>query len=648
MSEDNNTIVAHGYGGYGHTLKYIPAPGAILLDSGVIHARAPVGNGFDLADFETPLQICPINPHEMKPSFSTKDWEELGLQDSHAFEGKDEEEPDDTYYFSRAVALVTRPPSIWTGKMRLFMQCLYGSHDKKTMNKSLEIVLLGQDNNKSTLGSLRLGTFELSSDVILFTDEVNYRYFLIRISVDSAQIAEIIFDKMGDKVLKKLRGEPDFSQTPLEIVEGFLFSRAKEVKNLQSVTGQFDVSPYGAPLLHWWHGNESGSQACMVPTIITENYIDSCVAELSISKVSEPDTQNTGEWIDTWSFSLNISEQSRCNPRRGFDNLFTNGVPVTSGLYSHGAANAPMYCWYKGGSLHVEPYTCTDTQDIIVDPGWDPAPVFGDPTSWTVGYCGLVNAYRRIEYRYGNQKFGFGDAIIDVDFAYIQEVSVTSSSTGIVSFSSSDASGGCDNDLGEIDGAPGVLTHPAEYYGALATRLEQWRYESSSGMTFMFIPANDAEACFCGKRQIRDTTTPNITRSSQEYIWQIGHYHWKAAEEGDPPGMEHVGDFVGVTKQGNSVVVNDPNAEYIPGVVDYQDSRVASCHLNHSNQAVNTANHDSLYIQPIYGGGSTGFRGYVQQSALTGKAVYSSGDGLAGDAPCGSPMGYYDIFTGLV
>jgi len=38
----------------------------------------------------------------------------------------------------------------------------------------------------------------------------------------------------------------------------------------------------------------------------------------------------------------------------------------------------------------------------------------------------------------------------------------------------------------------------------------------------------------------------------------------------------------------------------------------------------------------------------VQQSALTGKAVYSSGDGLAGDAPCGSPMGYYDIFTGLV
>jgi len=34
---------------------------------------------------------------------------------------------------------------------------------------------------------------------------------------------------------------------------------------------------------------------------------------------------------------------------------------------------------------------------------------------------------------------------------------------------------------------------------------------------------------------------------------------------------------------------------------------------------------------------------------LTGKAVYSSGDGLAGDALCdGSPMGYYDVFTGLV
>ena len=655
-----NGYSQRGWNGVNATVT--PNPGAILLDSGVIRAHAPTGSGFDLADFETPLQICPINPHEMKPSFSTKDWEELGLQDSHAFEGKDVDDPDNTYYFSRAVALVTRPPSIWTGKMRLFMQCLYGSHNKKTMNQYLEIELQGQDDNKSTLSSLKLGTFELSSDVILYTDEVNYRYFLIRIGVDSAEIAEIIFDEMGDKVLNKLRNDPDFSETPLEQVEGFLFSRAKEVDEPVTVTG-FDINSFGVPLWHWFHANKSGHSAAMVPIVQTGMGYITRVCELDFSKVSEPNQQEAGKWIDTWSIALRVSRQSgEFCPLRVFDNIWV-GTTAMFHPVPHIPGGGPLYCFYKNDVLKVQSYGGGDYEPYqVVDSGWGD----GSMDSFAM-HCGLPNDARQIMYRANFRGAGFTDgeaeAIYSEGMIVTITMAVSASSAGDSPIGSSDEEGGCDQQFPNVVGAPGVRTHPAINHLMAGVRVDTYQYSSHSGSAFLYIPLNDAEACFMGSRSDVIQNTPDMTITPFSGIYSITHFDWRPAwPAGNGPDgpypespdygtdREHVGDSVGAAMTWNSTTVPwSPDQVYIPGVPDPVSTQSGAVFLLQGGGAINVAGHASLFTTPIYGNGSTGFAGYVQQSALTGKAVYSSGDGLAGDALCdGSPMGYYDIFTGLV
>jgi len=462
---------------------------------------------------------------------------------------------------------------------------------------------------------------------------------------------------MGDKVLNKLRNDPDFSETPLEQVEGFLFSRAKEVGEPVTVTG-FDINSFGVPLWHWFHANKNGHSAAMVPIVQTGEGYYSMVCELDFTKVSEPDQDNEGKWIDTWSIALRISEQTGLwNPPRGSMNMWVGPTNLFHGVYSVTVDNAPYYCYYTPqDSLEIKHYRATDPIYEVVDPGWEPAPVMGDKLDYSVAYCGLVNATRIYRSRNMHQKFSFGQGSeAETSFDFVNETRINSSGGGGNGIGSSYYSGGCDiTDLGEITGAYGTLEHPAEGHLANGTRVDSYWSETRTAFAFAYIPLNDAEACFIGSRQTIDKTAPDITTSQSGFIYKTDHYHWKPASPEDPDygtDREHVGDFVGSVMEFNSTTFSyDPNnpPTYVQGQEEYVDSRKAMCHLLHKDASVDTAGHNSLYLASLFAQSSTGFAGYVQQSALTGKAVYSSGDGLAGDAPCGSPMGYYDVFTGLV
>jgi hypothetical protein len=301
----------------------------------------------------------------------------------------------------------------------------------------------------------------------------------------------------------------------------------------------------------------------------------------------------------------------------------------------HIPGGGPLYCFYKNDVLKVQSYGGGDYAPYeLIDSGWS-----GGGTGDYAMHCGIPSDARQIEYRMNFRGAGFTDGETNATYSEGSVMKMThaisAGASGQSGISSSDLNGGCDQVFEDIDTAPGVLTHPAIYYYMSGVRVDTLQTSSISGSAFLYIPLDDAEACFMGSRSESVQNSPDMTITPFTGVYAIQHFNWRPAypagvgPDGPYPespeygtDREHVGDSVGTAMLLNSTnVAWSPDQVYIPGVPSPTSSLSGSVLLLQGVSEINVSGHASLFITPIYGNGSTGFRGYVQQSALTGKAV---------------------------
>ncbi len=171
---------------------------------------------------------------------------------------------------ARKVCQMLVKPSVFTGKLRLFVQALYGSfrYDYSTVEETPFIdkpFFVGdlQIQYQYLYGSGGSGTHGI------YTNE-HLDYYLIHIKPSTISARRMIPKKEGKWILSNLRKQVEkgtISKEDRAKIEAYLLSTC-EIDNEERTIATFDQLQ-GTPLHYGWHFNWNGSQADIV--LITDN-----------------------------------------------------------------------------------------------------------------------------------------------------------------------------------------------------------------------------------------------------------------------------------------------------------------------------------------------------------------------------------------
>lgn len=271
----------------------------------------------------------------------------------------------------------TIPPSIFTGKLRLYFQAKYGSRLAEWAFKANTANAPPSLDLDTTLDG-DLFTFQMhSSHTGIFTDGEK-RHWLVQIGVRGSSAAPgtiNVFPLRASECVEKLRAillDDETSADDKERTEAYILSQS--YPNPAFCISKSLALPTVSPLGYGWHFNWSGTAADIVhvDTISTGGSTykhRSTHYRINIKRHDEyvDDTTNTALENEErrWAFTLEQVEQQEWKNYKwqhviAFPDWSEQKLMVFGALLGNRYGNAaPIYCFYTRDELQVVRYTCT-------------------------------------------------------------------------------------------------------------------------------------------------------------------------------------------------------------------------------------------------------------------------------------------------
>lgn len=188
----------------------------------------------------------------------------------------------DSSIIEKKFCMSSFPASVCSGKLRLYVQCIYGGTEikYKLSDESLSVgkILGGERTQASRMTIIGRGTH------ILFT--YNYHHFLINTSAFS--VNPLVPIGIGHKLKRYLQSSfgSSLSQQQQENIEAYLLSISFPTLSNASSNGSLaahEINKYGRPFDFGLNANWSGSKACAVmQTKNDKNYRITTLVDVSI------------------------------------------------------------------------------------------------------------------------------------------------------------------------------------------------------------------------------------------------------------------------------------------------------------------------------------------------------------------------------
>lgn len=203
------------------------------------------------------------------------------------------------------------PPSLFSGKMRLFMQAQYGARETMagfhfTVDVLGESVLL-------YYGSVQLGLWAHNSPGIFTAPDGTFWLVVIRI-VSGTTYAAIAYrltqDTSGNILLKKYIAG-DYNAAEKDELEAYIFAHSRIDTESPRHIGVWDATVSGSALAYGWKWNSSGSEA----SVVIHDVVDAPVAGKHVYRSHTlriafsyangnfsmtGSAQTNGDWCDGW------------------------------------------------------------------------------------------------------------------------------------------------------------------------------------------------------------------------------------------------------------------------------------------------------------------------------------------------------------
>ena len=253
-------------------------------------------------------------------------------------------------YEKKRVAVLC-PPSIFTGKMRLYVQALYGRHD------ALSVVSLSLSVGTTT-PSIIVNEIELHTSCGIYLDPLTAKHSLISVGA-TITIYPLITSPCAEKLRPKLL-EPSISAANKERIEAYILSRA-----YPTLTGATTLSveqpsiAASSSMGYGWHFNWSGT-AC-----------DIVINEVVNAPGGGGENESTHYRITfakgtAWTASLTKVEGPIRWKGQRHNHPITSPAWMFNALEKFGAhygpepyGNAPIYVFYKRDDLQTCRYATT-------------------------------------------------------------------------------------------------------------------------------------------------------------------------------------------------------------------------------------------------------------------------------------------------
>jgi hypothetical protein len=296
----------------------------------------------------------------------------------------------------------TVPPSLYSGKLRLFIQSLYGS--KRT---DYEVVEIGgiQDYGSLNVGGLILKSVGKKSFGIFTT--TNYKYFLIEIGTE-IKYYPITFSKIGKDYIDILSTHPNrLNKEFAKRVEAYAFTEA--TFDVNNVIHGPSISIEGNPLFYGWSFNWDGDKA----DIVTYQEVES-TRKYKTRHYGIQFTYNEEE--GTFSSNLQLKNEGDWYPQTLGLNVFypmpiisdtTVLMPIKSPgkstLGNEGTiTNAPIHCYYSmSDELVLVTWSSTFTNSR-------PTTIYSQPEDGCSGVSQIVEEYKVVSGLQGSSTIQIG------------------------------------------------------------------------------------------------------------------------------------------------------------------------------------------------------------------------------------------------
>lgn len=201
------------------------------------------------------------------------------------------------------------PPSVFGGKMRMYVQSIYGS--KRTDYSYTEPLVGTKLNGDLTIDGEEYNPYRGTTTHWIYTTD-EYEYFLMSLSSGTVTATQMELSKQGDRLRRWLLDE-SLGAEETRRVEGYLLSTTS-LGDTVTVASASDTAPansHGSAPIYGWHWNMAGTEG----QIVAMSQVDEHSAEATHLKMTA--SLNTGErendedyWKEStaWSFTTTAEE----------------------------------------------------------------------------------------------------------------------------------------------------------------------------------------------------------------------------------------------------------------------------------------------------------------------------------------------------
>lgn len=277
-------------------------------------------------------------------------------------------DPADPYLYVKKVLAVLCPPSIFTGRCRLWVQSLYGHHlhaqsadglsgnvyAPPTINLDTtppSIVVLG----KATTGTLGVA---VTTSTGVYLDTTTGKHWMFNPGNMSMDIYPLVSSPCGERLRKYLISGTDddlLSAPDRDRLEAYILSECRP-STARKVTLTFATEVDGYSMGYGWHWNWTGLVADIVVNAVFEQDATHRAMRSTHHRITMTPPTPTSEWQATRSvvegpndWTLDRSAWVIAEPNYSSATLIKSTPKVTTVF----ACDAPFYAFYVGDTLQV-------------------------------------------------------------------------------------------------------------------------------------------------------------------------------------------------------------------------------------------------------------------------------------------------------
>lgn len=477
------------------------------------------------------------------------------------------------------------PPSVFTGKLRLYFQAKYGaklakwqfSMDIANAPPSLDWRFGESDSYPSG------GTFQFhSAHTGIYTDD-DKRHWLVQLGVKTSTATPSVanvFKLSASPCAEKLRPlllDPDVSEADKERIEAYIL--ADSYPDPDFCISKAVTLPTSWSLGYGWHFNWDGDKADIVGIETlgsgsttrhkSTHYRVNIVRDAT--KVDDPTNTPLENETRRWEFSLETVEVAEWKNYKWFNVIAypdwsESKLQIFGDIDGDVFGDAPVYCFYTRNDLKVVRFGATGGQaqtiyQSVSEPSYfvgnrgpEVGPPFGFPCvayGMTCGYEGGRGELRRWDTAVPSYSFSCGDVEVSgVESTYTYDYLITSSKTRAgygVRYAGTDNWIGGGVTAPQPSGRPNIITDPQ--FGCFSSQVNNMVdvtgylivqgmetkciYDVTNGSgthtetvkLLTVIPFADAEAVYLwGQKNTRDVESGSVeTLLETSGIWGGGH-----------------------------------------------------------------------------------------------------------------------------